>query len=219
MQITFLTLGDCCWLGWLMGCKKTWVMFDDRFASLLQVQRETQHSGIDHVIHIINTFTGVVSTLKLFQICGGKLWLGYLKVLVCNYFLVIFAKIVISMTVESDTGQLSVAPPSGPYLICKNPLLPDQLNQSELRGVSERCQSLLCIKYWAVPLPHTGAGSALTWLDMLQPELKTMAENRQQQQSRNMPHHRPRQREEIRRLTKKSSAKTKNWTKPERKQG
>ena len=57
-------------------------------------------------------------------------------------------------------------------------------------------------------------------------KLLTMAENRQQQQqqqqqNRKIPHHCPCEREEIRRLTKKSSLlkKEKNWTEPERKQG
>ena len=72
----------------------------------------------------------------------------------------------------------------------------------------------------AAPLPHaahtgqcpspTDAVPALTGWDTfkLQPKLQTMAKNRQQQQSWKMPHHCPRQREEIRRLTKKSGVKT-----------
>ena len=57
-------------------------------------------------------------------------------------------------------------------LICKNPPLH---NQSEPRGVSEKCQSFSCILL-AAPLPHTactgqclpctGAVPALTWSDM-----------------------------------------------------
>ena len=43
---------------------------------------------------------------------------------------------------------LSVAPPNGPNLNCKNPPLPVKYNQSELRGV---CQSLSCIPCWQPP--------------------------------------------------------------------
>ena len=58
--------------------------------------------------------------------------------------------------------------------------------------------------YSAVPLPH--AAPALTWSDTFKLKLKlwTIVEK---QQSRKMPHYCPRQREEIRRLTKKSSVK------------
>ena len=41
-----------------------------------------------------------------------------------------------------------MAPPSGRNLICKNPTLPDQHNQSKPKGVSEKCISVLCICCW-----------------------------------------------------------------------
>ena len=63
-----------------------------------------------------------------------------------------------------------MAPPSGCNLICKNPPLQDQHNQSEPRGVSEKCQSFSSML--AVPLPPTGAVSALTWSDKLKLKLK-----------------------------------------------
>ena len=50
-----------------------------------------------------------------------------------------------------------MAPPSGPNLICKNPLLPAQYHQSEPRRVSEKCQSFLCICCWQPP-------SLMQWL-------------------------------------------------------
>ena len=101
-----------------------------------------------------------------------------------------------------------MAPPSGHNLICKNPPLPDQHNQSEPKGVSEKCQSLSCIPCWQPPsLPQcTGQCPSPTQEQCLL-KLLTMEENRQQQQSLNMPQHRPHQQEEIRRLTKKSSVK------------
>ena len=44
-----------------------------------------------------------------------------------------------------------MTPPSGHNFICKNPQLPDQHNQSEPRGVSDKCQSISCICSWQ---PH-----------------------------------------------------------------
>ena len=54
-----------------------------------------------------------------------------------------------------------MAPPSGCNLICKNPPLPAQYNQSEPRGVSEKCQSFSCIHCWQPPsLTQCALGSA-----------------------------------------------------------
>ena len=44
-----------------------------------------------------------------------------------------------------------MAPHSGCNLICKNPPLPVEYNQSEPRGVSEKCQSLSCIRCCSPP--------------------------------------------------------------------
>ena len=41
-----------------------------------------------------------------------------------------------------------MAPPSGCNLICKYLPLPAKYNQSEAGGVSEKCQSLSCIRCW-----------------------------------------------------------------------
>ena len=46
-----------------------------------------------------------------------------------------------------------MSPPSGPNLICKNPPLPVEYNQSEPRRVSEKCQSLSYMLL-AAPFPH-----------------------------------------------------------------
>ena len=75
-----------------------------------------------------------------------------------------------------------MAPPSGCNLICKNPLLPDQHNQSEPRGVSEKCQSFSC-----TPLPPAGAVPALTWSDKLKLKLLTMAEWQEQKNAPPLP--------------------------------
>ena len=73
-----------------------------------------------------------------------------------------------------------------------------------------------CTPAGSAPPSHSWAVSALTWSDKFKFILKlwTMAEK---QQSWKMSHHCPRQRDKIRRLMKKSSVKTENWTEPERK--
>ena len=122
------------------------------------------------------------------------------------------------MTVESDTGQLSVAPPSGCNLICKNPPFPAQHNQSEPRGVSEKCQSLSCTHCCSPPPPHRCSVCSHLVRYVQTQTVNNGGEQTTTTEQKHAPPSPATQRRN-KKTEEEKQLETKNWTEPERKQG